>query len=276
MENLDEAEAILKGIEETALEHGINENTALTTSISATHAQIAQAREACNAPNVEVLQEATQQALQAVNSTAELLESELEKKRKADRDRFNKLFGMWDNKDKEASAPKKVPEKLPRGSRPASGRLSTIGVSRGNSGGTSTAPAPAPAPRPLSFQATAIAPTPAPAPSPAPRPMSMQLPPKPTQEFTPPPAPVPLPAPPAPAPAPVEVSTAGYSLDAWITDNNLDKYRLQLNNLAGELADLKEMEDDDVNELVQECGMPKMAAKRFRKALKKIGAQVTV
>ena len=71
MENLDEAEAILKGIEETALEH----------SISATQKKIVFAHKACNDPKVEILQEATQQALQDMNSTVELLESELEKKR---------------------------------------------------------------------------------------------------------------------------------------------------------------------------------------------------
>jgi hypothetical protein len=43
---------------------------------------------------VEVLQQVTQQALQAANSTAVLLEAELKKKRKADRDRFNKQFGL--------------------------------------------------------------------------------------------------------------------------------------------------------------------------------------
>ncbi len=320
MENLDEAEAILKGIEETALENSINTNTALMGSISATQKKIAFAREACNDPKVEILQEATQQALQAVNSTAELLESELEKKRQADRDRFNKLFGMWDNKDKEASAPKQVPDKLPRGSRPSSGRMSGLGATSfssrppPSSGGMPKVEekkaAPAPTPRPMSFATKSTsfaeappAPTPAPAPTPPPlhRPMSMQLPPKPSSMkvpdpapvaapvYTPPapaPAPVYTPPPPAPAPAPVYtpalaeteeiISTAGYSLDAWITDNSLEKYRLQLNSLAGELADLKEMEDDDVNDLVQECGMPKMAAKRFRKALKRIGAQVSL
>jgi hypothetical protein len=71
MENLDEAEAILKGIEETALEH----------SIRATQKKIVFAHKACNDPKVAILQEATQQALQDMNSTVELLESELEKKR---------------------------------------------------------------------------------------------------------------------------------------------------------------------------------------------------
>lgn len=283
MENLDEAESILKGIEETALENGIDQNTALKTSISATRAQITHAREACNAPNVEVLQEATQQALQAVNSTAELLEAELEKKRKADRDRFNKLFGMWANMDGEASKPKENPGKLDRKSRPSSGRVSGIGAKsfsaggRNNSGKLGTAPAPAPAPRPMSFAAKTPAPAPMQAPAPAPRPTSVQLPPKPAP--TPKPVPVPAPAPVAytapPAAPSAPVDTTGYSLDQWITDNKLENYRLQLNSLAGELADLKEMEDEDVNDLVAECGIPKLAARRFRKALIKIGANVS-
>jgi hypothetical protein len=50
LEKLDEAESVLEGIEETALENSIDQNTALKTPISATHAQITNARGTYNAP----------------------------------------------------------------------------------------------------------------------------------------------------------------------------------------------------------------------------------
>ena len=42
--------------------------------------------------------------------------------------------------------------------------------------------------------------------------------------------------------------------------------------VAGELDDLKEMENEDFDELVKDCGIPKLAAKRFKKDLIAIGA----
>ena len=45
--------------------------------------------------------------------------------------------------------------------------------------------------------------------------------------------------------------------------------------LAHDIEDLKVMVDADVDEFVQEVGMPKMKAKRFRIALKELGAAVT-
>ena len=84
-----------------------------------------------NDPQISTVQQATNEALQAVNNSAELLESELEKKRKADRDRFNKLFGMWSNLDTKTSAPKQSPEKLSREARKSSGQGPKLPQARG-------------------------------------------------------------------------------------------------------------------------------------------------
>ena len=45
-------------------------------------------------------------------------------------------------------------------------------------------------------------------------------------------------------------------------------------DLAGDLHDLVEMTDDDAAELIAECKMPKLAARRFKKALIELGASV--
>ena len=73
-------------------------------------------------------------------------------------------------------------------------------------------------------------------------------------------------APPTPA--------GGHTLDSWIAAKNLGKYEAQLLDLAGDLHDLVEMTDDDAAELIAECKMPKLAARRFKKALIELGASV--
>ena len=63
-------------------------------------------------------------------------------------------------------------------------------------------------------------------------------------------------------------------LDSWIAAKNLGKYSAQLHDLAGDLHDLQEMTDADADELAAECAMPKLAARRFKKALLELGAPV--
>jgi len=64
------------------------------------------------------------------------------------------------------------------------------------------------------------------------------------------------------------------TLDQWITQNRLDKWKMHLRDLAEEVEDLKEMEEDDVEELIKEGAIPKLAARRLRKALSSVGADV--
>eukprot|EP00621_Florenciella_sp_RCC1693_P014038 CAMPEP_0182544526 /NCGR_PEP_ID=MMETSP1323-20130603/33265_1 /TAXON_ID=236787 /ORGANISM="Florenciella parvula, Strain RCC1693" /LENGTH=49 /DNA_ID=CAMNT_0024755577 /DNA_START=15 /DNA_END=164 /DNA_ORIENTATION=+ len=47
-------------------------------------------------------------------------------------------------------------------------------------------------------------------------------------------------------------------------------------SLAAEMSDLLEMTDEDVDDLVAECAIPKLAARRFRKALSEMGAKISV
>ena len=64
------------------------------------------------------------------------------------------------------------------------------------------------------------------------------------------------------------------SLEQWISEQKLDKYRLQITSLAGEIQDLAEMDESDVADLVTECAIPKLAARRLYKALNALGANV--
>jgi myosin heavy subunit len=299
MENLDNAELILKGIEETAREEGLNElpGTGLKTSVAATRAQIDAARAAMNDPSVDVLQQATNAALQAVNNSAELLESELEKKRAADRARFNKLFGMWSSMDSETQQQKAPPTKLSRDQRASSGRIKAAVFETNkhlDDANTSTASYTAPAPAPAvssprsSYTAPAAVPRvsyPAPAPAPAtrsyitPSTSSKALPKPPPKPVKPRTASFEKPQfTTAKVPAPSYGSSRGsgdITLKQWISENKLDMYSLQICNLCGEVQDLREMKDADVVALVKECAIPKMAARRLYRALHALGAKVT-
>ena len=72
----------------------------------------------------------------------------------------------------------------------------------------------------------------------------------------------------------VQTPAGGHTLESWIAAKNLGKYSTQLHDLAGDLHDLQEMTDADADELAQECAMPKLAARRFKKALLELGAPV--
>jgi myosin heavy subunit len=282
MENLDNAEAILKGIEATALEEGLNEMpaTGLKTSVAATRAQIEYARSVCNDPSVSVLQEATEGALHAVNNTAEMLESELEKKRAADRARFNKLFGMWSNMDSETSTSKAPPQKLSREQRKSSGRVKSFkhatNAHLDDSAPAVTMPAPAPAPAPR-YTAPVVKKQ---LPTPPPKPFKPKFNAAPTTTR-------PSYTQPAPAPVARQSYTSGraaiptssggdITIQQWVAENKLDKYSLQICMLAGEVQDLREFNDSDCADLIKECGIPKMAARRLHRALNSLGANVSL
>lgn len=56
----------------------------------------------------------------------------------------------------------------------------------------------------------------------------------------------------------------------------MTKYKLNIMSLAAEISDLMEMTNEDVDEIVAECAIPKLAARRFRKALCELGATIDV
>jgi hypothetical protein len=57
------------------------------------------------------------------------------------------------------------------------------------------------------------------------------------------------------------------NLNKWMSVNNLDKYSVHIRNFAADLIDLQEMDKEDVDDLIAESKMPKMAVKRLRRAL---------
>ena len=117
---------------------------------------------------------------------------------------------------------------------------------------------------------------------------SVVQPPPPVPTFTRPPAapaasespvsrgtvPVAAAAPAAPAPAAGGGGSA-LSLEDWISEHKMDKYKDALLDLAGCVDDLKEFTDDDVDEFASEQGIPKLPLRRFKKALAELGATVS-
>lgn len=65
------------------------------------------------------------------------------------------------------------------------------------------------------------------------------------------------------------------SIGEWIDAKNIGKYAAQIADIAGDMSDLLEITDDDVQELIAECATPKLAVSRFRKALIELGAQIS-
>ena len=66
-----------------------------------------------------------------------------------------------------------------------------------------------------------------------------------------------------------------FSLTEWIEKEGLSKYALQLITVAEDVSDLREMTDADVEDMVKAAAMPKLKARRFRKALQDLGAAVS-
>jgi len=92
---------------------------------------------------------------------------------------------------------------------------------------------------------------------------------------------------PAPAPVARQSYTSGraaiptssggdITIQQWVAENKLDKYSLQICMLAGEVQDLREFNDSDCADLIKECGIPKMAARRLHRALNSLGANVSL
>ena len=61
----------------------------------------------------------------------------------------------------------------------------------------------------------------------------------------------------------------------WIAATGLERYAVHIKEIADDTGDLKVMVDADVDEFVQEAGIPKMKAKRLRIAPRELDAAVT-
>jgi len=244
MTDLDECEKTLVQIGHEVREGGFEER--IGDLLTHGEKTVQDARAVADAPDVATLVRAARGAVDAVNHAGEQLEKAQAQKRAEEKARFNKLLGRFQRMD-EANSGRGVPKFAQRNGV----QKPLFKVKR-----VSTVPVEAPPPEPIQPRIIPKAPK-----SPlTPRNVS---PPETPAATTP--ATV-TKAPPTPA--------GGHTLDSWIAAKNLGKYASQLHDLAGDLHDLQEMTDQDADELAQECAMPKLAARRFKKALLELGAPV--
>mmetsp|Transcript_15759 Transcript_15759/g.49336 ORF Transcript_15759/g.49336 Transcript_15759/m.49336 type:complete len:1407 (-) Transcript_15759:564-4784(-) len=276
MVTLDESEKTLLEITYQAQSAGFADN--LKDMVSLAEEAINTARQACAYPDVHVLQTSTQRAVDAVNGCGELLEREQARKRAEEKARFNKLLGRFQQMD--AASNSGVPKFAQKAgaSKPLFKVKRVVVVDENVSGvGKSSDVVPTetthannekyppqqqsvnPVAEPEPFDA---APPPVVAPpTPVPPPVAT--------------APPPADNPPPPAAATPTSRDAGMTLQEWIEAKNMSKYAKQIREIAGDIYDLKEMTDSDADELIAECGMPKLGARRFKKCLLELGANVT-
>lgn len=267
MVTLDESEKTLVEITYQAQSAGFADN--LKDMVSLAEEAINTARQACAYPDVQVLQTSTQRAVDVVNGCGELLEREQARKRAEEKARFNKLLGRFQKMDAESQAGIPKFAQKAGASKPLFKTKRVVVVDENVSGvGSSSDVVPSVEVPPHNQPPSEKAHTP---PTPA------ALPPVPaavTPKVAEPPAPTP--AAPPPTPAADIPSVSGMSLDEWIDSKNLGKYAEHIRLIAGDIHDLKEMTDEDADELISDCGMPKLGARRFKKALAELGANVTV
>ena len=243
MTDLDECEKTLVQIGHEVRESGFEER--IGDLVAHGEKCVVDARKVSDAPDVATLVRAARGAVDAVNHAGEQLEKAQAAKKAEEKARFNKLLGRFQRMD-EANSGRGVP-KFAR-----------------KAGGTA---------KPLfKVKRVSTAPPPPPAPPPAPPRIVTQ---QPKAPFTPNNvSPTAAATPATTAKTPVPTPAGGHTLDSWIAAKNLGKYSAQLHDLAGDLHDLQEMTDADADELAAECAMPKLAARRFKKALLELGAPV--
>ena len=69
-------------------------------------------------------------------------------------------------------------------------------------------------------------------------------------------------------------ASAGPSLHDWIESVGMGPYASAIAELAESPEDLSEIEEEDVDALLREEHVPKLKARRFRRALRELGANV--
>ena len=60
----------------------------------------------------------------------------------------------------------------------------------------------------------------------------------------------------------------------WIQSVGMDAYASAIGELAESIEDLAEIGEDDVDEFLHKEQVPKLKARRFRRALRELGAHV--
>lgn len=63
-------------------------------------------------------------------------------------------------------------------------------------------------------------------------------------------------------------------MDAWIATNNFEPYRDCLLEYAQDIADFTMVQEQDCIDIIQQSGMPTLAGRRFRNAIRSLGASV--
>merc|ERR1712070_694311 len=257
MSELDDNESFLEEIERKSKEDQIFTAAGFQPAVNSAKRSIEDARASAMDENVAVLESKTTIAVNMVETVREAYEHNLELKKEQDRARFNNIRNKWNAK------PVASPKKLDGGRKSVSRKAGPTYASRaarrekdsGGFGGLGGFSAPAP----ISVPAY------------TPPPKSAAPPPAPVVS-----APKATPAPPKPAPVPAApAASTDMDIEDWIDSCKMTKYKVYLMSMAGELEDLKDMEDDDVDEIVAKCSIPKLAARRFRKALVQLGANVS-
>eukprot|EP00633_Aureoumbra_lagunensis_P006322 CAMPEP_0197311112 /NCGR_PEP_ID=MMETSP0891-20130614/9629_1 /TAXON_ID=44058 ORGANISM="Aureoumbra lagunensis, Strain CCMP1510" /NCGR_SAMPLE_ID=MMETSP0891 /ASSEMBLY_ACC=CAM_ASM_000534 /LENGTH=1392 /DNA_ID=CAMNT_0042797071 /DNA_START=168 /DNA_END=4346 /DNA_ORIENTATION=- len=267
MVTLDESEKTLVEIEYSAQEQGFSES--LKNVILIAQEAIATARQACSYPDVHVLTNSTQRAVDAVNGCGELLERETARKRAAEKAKFDKLLGIWDARASSSSVPRFArkdgaqPKPLFRVPRVKVVNEDVSGV--GSSSDVAANP-PSP-PQGTSPEATTFT-SPTIVPIKAPHPTNTQLSPTGMKKTV-------METPVVSTSADIGNKADGKGLDTWIDANSFSKYSTQIKNLVDDLDDLREIEDADADEVIKECGMAKIPARRFKKALIELGARIS-
>lgn len=281
MVTLDESEKTLVEITYQAQSAGFADN--LRDMVSLAEQAISSARDACNYPDVNVLQTSTERAVDAVNGCGELLEREQARKRAEEKARFNKLLGRFQKMDAESSGGG-IPKFAQRaGASKPLFKVKRVAVVDENVSGvgssSSVVPTPPESPQPAATKKSFFT---APPPVQPPKPVIEEppTPPAPTTSVAYDTATYSAPAASTRAADPPPAATtsnggAASSLAEWIDSKNMTKYSKNILDIAGDVDDLKMMTDEDADELIAECGMPKLAARRFKKALSELGADVS-
>lgn len=256
MAELDDNESFLEEIERKAKEDQIHTAAGFQPATKEAHRCIEDARASAMDEDVGVLETKTTTAVNSVDCVKDVYERNLEIKKEAHRAKFNNIRNKFNAK------PAATTQRLDGGK----SKAGKSGPSYSSRVGRRERPAREAlfkAPEPVSVPAYTPPPRAAPAPIPAR-----------VEKKAPRAAPAPVAAPPAPAPA-AAAPAGDMDIEDWIDACKMTKYKVYLLSMAGELEDLKGMEDDDVEDIVSSCSIPKLAARRFRKALIELGANVT-
>ena len=283
MSDLDEGDRVLRDVYEMAAVENLLEVPGFQGLCSSASQDIAAARAQCMVPDVHTLQAAVERALSSVEACHDAYQHNFVAKRRADRDKFNAVKNMWEGKATEnpdlpsanrrgsgnakalfkvvAPEPVALPtagekgqlfkreQKAPVFSAAAPMALPEVSGLAGGAGGGGAAAAAEPVPAGefhthvdeegrLVEEVTE-----------ADRASDMEY---------------------------VKRMEEAGSLGEWIDANGLSSYKEQICGYAAELHDLIEMTDADVDELIEESGMPKLAGRRLKKAISELaGAQVS-